>query len=121
MDVEQFWGLQVYVVSARGARKIVDTAFPIVMQFDGHLTTLAKLGELVILWRADAPHGLHLGERWFSASTIQIAACDICNLPSSYSRPRDVAFWMLVGAGLAHFGPRAWRGYAARRLVQHVS
>ena len=118
VDVQHFWGMQAYIVSVRGARRIVESAFPIAVQIDGHLSTMAALGDLTILWREDEPRGLHLRERLFVTTTIQLGArCDICELSASYSRWQDVLFWILVGGALAVGGPRAYKYVCARRLA----
>ena len=106
VDVLQFWGLQAYVVSAHGAARIVDTAYPIVLQFDGHLSSIARVGDITVLWRADEP--INLKERYGVKSTIQIG-CDVCELPSTYSRPLDVLFWVITGLIGSYLAPRMYR------------
>ena len=46
--VYEFWGLQGYIISNKGMKKVIQNAFPIQEQIDGHLGKLAKMGILNI-------------------------------------------------------------------------
>ena len=101
VDVKQFWGLHSYIVSRRGAARIVASAYPIVVQVDGHMSLLALLGKLTVVWREDKPRGLHIRERLGTRTTVQTdGTCFICELPTRYNRKHDVMTWIAYGAVL---------------------
>jgi GR25 family glycosyltransferase involved in LPS biosynthesis len=99
INVLNFWGVQGYLLSKRGARKLASIGLPITFQIDGYYSNLASIGELDILARSDYIAGLDIHEGKRTGSSVQsYVACDVCDLSPHYSRIPDVLFWISLGS-----------------------
>lgn len=98
-EVSEYYGTQAYVVTRRGAARLLAAAYPMAVQVDAFMAQASMLGIIRTLWRADGY--VNVRQLTFAGTTVQQLYCDLCSLPHDYNRVTDVAFWLLVGALLA--------------------
>jgi len=72
-----FFGTGAYIVSRNGAQKLLEHVYPIEMQVDGYMQTLANIGELNIVINRHIR--IRAGN---SKSDIQTGGCQICDVPN---------------------------------------
>jgi hypothetical protein len=48
-----FYGTQAYLVTRRGAQRLIDHAYPCTMQVDAFMATMSRLGQIVAVTRTD--------------------------------------------------------------------
>jgi GR25 family glycosyltransferase involved in LPS biosynthesis len=108
-EVQEYYGTQAYVISRRGAQRLLAQAYPMAVQIDAFMAQASLLGIIRTLWRAD--NHVHVKQLLFAGTTVQQTYCDLCDLPHDYNRFTDVGKWLAVGAaiGLAWYRmPRDW-------------
>jgi GR25 family glycosyltransferase involved in LPS biosynthesis len=128
--VTNFFGTQAYLLTRRGAQRLVAHAYPMTDQIDAYMARMAALGEVVALKREDGlvdfPQFVFgpLAGVW---STVQQSYCDMCSLPPDWSRAHDEAGWQRCGAALGAalvLVPwtrlAAWLARAARRCRRRL-
>lgn len=81
--VTSLWGTQAYLVSVRGARRLLAHAFPVQSQIDGLTSDLSELGQLAVL---APPAGAlpYVKQMASGASDIQLPDCPLCSVPSTW-------------------------------------
>ena len=102
-DVTSYSGTQAYVVTRRGAARLVALSLPMEAQIDAFMSHVAELGLVRVLWFADGSVHVPQGFRLLvsGGSTVQSNYCDLCDLPHNYNRTLDVSTWLVVGIAVA--------------------
>jgi GR25 family glycosyltransferase involved in LPS biosynthesis len=103
-DVSYWHGTIAYVVTARGAARLLAYATPVQFQVDGYMAFMAKLGRLTVLHDGGA---VNVRSVWGTGTTVQ-DRCHLCDLPHDYKRMPDVLWWVALGAVLAVAANFAW-------------
>lgn len=103
-DVTYWYGTIAYVVSKRGAQRLLAQALPILFQVDGYMAYMAKLGQLTVVHRKD---GQDVRSLFGTISSVQ-DTCHLCDLPHDYNRVADILFWIVLGIALAIGGSVSW-------------
>lgn len=87
-----FWGTVAYIISRDGAKKLLDTLYPIEVQIDRYMYLKQEIGECKIV--------IHKGVRVGSlggSSDIQGGKCRICDVPSDMGDLRVINKYFLAG------------------------
>lgn len=108
-EVAEYFGTQAYVVTARGAQRLLRVAYPMAVQVDAFMAQASTLGLVRTLWRHDG--FLDVRQLFWAGTTVQQLYCDLCNLPHDYNRVADVLKWLALGLAL---------GMGLMRLPQSV-
>lgn len=95
-EVTEYYGTQAYVVTRRGAQRLLGAAFPMAVQVDAFMAQASMLGIVRTLWRTD--QRVNIKQLAFAGSTVQEFYCGLCALPHDYNRVTDVLFWICAGA-----------------------
>lgn len=116
--VDEYAGTQAYLVSRRGAARLLRLAYPMTTQVDAFMSQAAALGLVRALWPSAGDVALSVPQRLFAGTTVQERYCHLCDLGDDYNRFVDVARWMAVGAVAAlalalGVAPRARRSCSA--------
>ena len=117
-EVKGYGGTQAYVITRRGAARLIALSYPMQTQVDAFMSQAAELGLIRTLWFADSSVNVPQRFRIMNqGSTVQQTYCDLCDLPHDYSRLRDVGTWLLVGMCATLLIQRLrcaqWRAFAA--------
>lgn len=91
---ERWRGLNAYVITREGAKKLLPTALPMASRIEYHLSSMAYLGHLTALMPVD--ESLHV----YPDVAMDELPCDLCDLPLDYSRARHVGWFATFGAVL---------------------
>lgn len=72
----KFFGMGCYILSRKGAEKLLQNVYPIEMHIDAYIQTKANIGDILLL----------INKRVYipirnSKSNIQHGKCDLCNIP----------------------------------------
>ena len=118
-EVSEFYGTQAYIVTRRGAQRLLSNAFPMEVQVDAFMAQAAMLGIVRTLWRADGY--VNVRQLTFAGTTVQQLYCDLCSLPHDYNRASDVLFWLAVGAQLTLLVTRTQVGGAAMERLRGLA
>jgi len=72
----KFFGMGCYIISRKGAEKLLQQVYPIEMHIDAYIQTKANIGDiLLVIYK-----GVYIPIR-NSKSNIQHGKCEICNVP----------------------------------------
>lgn len=87
-----FWGTVAYIISREGAKKLLDTLYPIEVQIDRYMYLKQEVGECKIVIHK----GVRIGALGGS-SDIQGGKCRICDIPSDMGDLRVINKYFLAG------------------------
>jgi len=105
-----FFGTQAYLITRRGAQRMLDRALPASLQVDAFMATMSSLGEIVLVYRGNKDVNWGQMGLW-TGTTVQNIFCDACDLETGFVLAADEEFWRVVGifcGFLAVFVPRRW-------------
>ena len=116
--VTNFFGTQAYLLTKRGARRLIENAYPMTEQIDAYMARMSALGEIVTVYRSDKKVDypqFAFGQLQGVWSTVQQSYCGTCSLPPNWNRAHDEAGWRRFGATIgAIFALTPWTAlYAA--------
>jgi len=87
-----FWGTSCYLISRRGAQKLMEGFFPIECHLDKYFCLRNSLGHIKLISHSTLKtYTITLG------SDIQIGSCDLCNLPNKFTREVITQDYILYG------------------------
>lgn len=95
--VTNWFGTQAYLVTRRGAARLLDHAYPMTAQIDAYMAYMSALGEVVTVHRSDGRVDFPQFGVW-AGTTVQQLYCDTCDLPPAWNRRADEAYWKWQGA-----------------------
>ena len=99
--VTNFFGTQAYLLTKRGARRLIENAYPMTEQIDAYMARMSALGEIVTVYRSDKKVDypqFAFGQLQGVWSTVQQSYCGTCSLPPNWNRAHDEAGWRRFGA-----------------------
>ena len=76
----KFFGMGCYILSRKGAEKLLQSAYPIEMHIDAYIQTKANIGDILLVIHKHVYIPLRN-----SKSNIQHGKCDLCNIPDNIS------------------------------------
>jgi len=74
----KFFGMGCYILSRKGAEKLLQSVYPIEMHIDAYIQTKATIGDILLLINRKVYIPLRN-----SKSNIQHGKCDLCNIPDN--------------------------------------
>lgn len=99
--VTNFFGTQAYLLTKRGAKRLIENAYPMTEQIDAYMARMSALGEIVTVYRSDKKVDypqFAFGQLQGVWSTVQQSYCGTCSLPPNWNRAHDEAGWRRFGA-----------------------
>lgn len=94
-SVDSLMGAHAYVVSRRGAERLLARAYPIELHVDAYLAYMARMGHIKMLWHPalDIDQGT-------SKSDIGHGDCEICNVPTNMEKAGVVVLPIISVVGM---------------------
>ena len=93
-----FWGTAAYIISRRGAERMMDGFFPIECHLDRYMSIKSLLGSLRLVVNTDVKtYTLHQG------TDIQLNNCALCNYPNTFDGFLVDKYEMRVGLACSIF------------------
>ena len=111
-EVQEYYGTQAYVITRRGAQRLIAQAYPMAVQVDAYMAQASMLGIIRTLWRTDGY--VNVKQLLLAGTTVQQVYCDLCSLPHDYNRVTDVLKWIALGVVIGMLYYRLPKDWASR-------